>query len=91
MKHREEADLAIHLHWVAEFDEDYEGEEDGFAWRERVQGQLAPRLLAAVLETLRADPRWAVRHAPRGRAPESGFDVEIVRRFETAPAGKTRD
>lgn len=75
--HREEQSYAIEVNLVAEFDESYEGDEDGFAWLERFESGLKPRLVAAVTEALRGDPRFALIAAPRGKDPERTLELEL--------------
>ena len=79
MRHREERDFVIHLHLSAEFEPDYEGDEDGFAWHERFDTRLRPRVIAAVMDALRAEPGWTVIAAPRGRDPSEAIDIEVQR------------
>lgn len=75
--HREERSFAIELALVAEFDESYEGDEDGFAWHERFESVLKPRLVAAVTSALRSDPRFSLVAAPRGKDPERALELEL--------------
>ena len=75
--HREERSFAIELSLVAEFADDYEGDEDGFAWFERFESGLKPSLTAAVTQALRADPRFVLRVAPRGKDPERTLELEL--------------
>jgi hypothetical protein len=79
MTHHEERDFTIHLHLGAEFPDDYEGEEDGFAWLERFEGELKPRLLSAVFDALHKAPGWRAVAAPRGRDPELALEIEVKR------------
>lgn len=66
MIHREDTTWAIRIEAGAEFDEAYDGELDGFAWRERFRREVQPRVLAAVLRELAATPGWRVRTGNRG-------------------------
>ncbi|MCB9584193.1 MAG: hypothetical protein H6718_02290 [Polyangiaceae bacterium] len=77
MKHREEREFAIHLHLTAEFPEDYEGEQDGFAWHKRFQERVRPALLRAVVDVLRAESGAEVVAAPRGRNPEDAVEFNV--------------
>ena len=77
MQHREERDFAIHLHLAAEFPEDYEGEQDGFAWHRRFQELVRPALLRAVVDVLRTEPGVEVVAAPRGRNPEDAVEFNV--------------
>jgi hypothetical protein len=77
--HREERGFSIHLHLAAEFSEDYEGDEDGYAWFERFETVLKPRVVKAVFEALRSDPGWKVISAPRGMDPSVGVEIAVER------------
>jgi hypothetical protein len=76
--HREEREFSIVVHAVAEFEDDYTGDEDGFAWHERFERSVKPRLVAAVFDALRADPGFRVVAAPRGRDPERALEVDLT-------------
>jgi hypothetical protein len=80
MPHREERSYSIDVNLVAEFDDAYEGDEDGYAWMERFESKLKPKLIAAVTEALRADPRFTLLAAPRGKDPER--TLELMLRFK---------
>jgi hypothetical protein len=77
MPHREERSYSIDLSLVAEFDDNYAGDDDGFAWVERFEAQLKPKLIAAVAEALRADPHFILIPAPRGKDPERSLELEL--------------
>ena len=79
MNHREERDFAVHLHLSAEFPPDYEGEEDGYAWFDRFDAELKPRLISAVFEVLQKSPGWRAVAAPRGRDPELALEIDVTR------------
>jgi len=82
MTHREERTFAITLHLSADFPDDYSGDDDGFAWHERFQQTLRPKLVAAVFDALRADSRFNAVAAPRGRDPESALDLDVTFRVQ---------
>ena len=75
--HREERSFSIDINLVAEFDDAYEGEEDGYAWVQRFESGLKHRLVAAVTEALRSDPRFTLLAAPRGKDPERTLELEL--------------
>jgi hypothetical protein len=77
MPHREERSFSIELNLVAEFDDSYQGEEDGFAWFERFESGLKPELIRAVTEALRRDPRFQLLAAPRGKDAERTLELEL--------------
>lgn len=77
--HREEREFSIIVHAVAEFDDDYEGDADGFAWYERFDTCVRPKLVAAVFDALSSDPSFRVIAAPRGRDPDRAMEVDVIR------------
>jgi hypothetical protein len=83
MTHREEREFSIHLHLFAEFAPDYEGDDDGFAWHERFEREVKPRLLSAVFDALQKSAGLQVVAAPRGRDPELSLELDV----RVAPQG----
>ncbi|HEU4611074.1 MAG TPA: hypothetical protein VFS15_03310 [Kofleriaceae bacterium] len=68
MVHREEATWTIRVEASAEFGEDYDGELDGYAWREQQFRELQEKATAAVLRALSGLGAWKVRTGNRGLA-----------------------
>ena len=66
MLHREEVTWTIRIEASAEFDEGYDGELDGYAWRDKQFRELQNRATAAVLRALAGVPGWRVRTGNRG-------------------------
>jgi hypothetical protein len=89
--HREERAFSIELNVCAEFAPDYEGDEDGFAWFEAFEQSLKPRLIAAVFEAIRADPRFRAIAAPRGRDPERALELDVQRVLRSAGPKPSED
>jgi hypothetical protein len=79
--HREEGRFVVSIDLVAEFDEDYEGDDDGNAWLERWRARIRPQLARAVFDVLRADPSFDAIPVSRGKDPESELEIEV--RFKT--------
>ena len=80
--HREEGNLTIRVELSAEFDEAYEGDDDGYAWLERFRSEVQPQVVRAMFETLRKDGCFDVIPVSRGRSPDEHVDVEV--RFRAA-------
>ncbi len=80
--HREEATFVVRIELSAEFDDAYEGDDDGYAWLERWRASVQPRVTRAVLEHLRAQPAFDAVPVSRGKNPVD--EVEIAVRFRTA-------
>ena len=79
MPHLEERQFTIALHLSAQFPDDYEGDDDGFAWHEAFDRRLRGRVVAAVIDALRGEPGWHVVPAPRGRHPSDAVDIDVRR------------
>ena len=75
--HREEGSLTIRVELSAEFDEGYEGDDDGLAWLERWRTTVQPRVVRALFEALRSEPRYDAIPVTRGRAPDENVEVEV--------------
>jgi hypothetical protein len=78
--HREHATFVVRIDLSAAFDEDYEGDDDGYAWLQDWRARVQPQLGRAVFEVLRAHPSFDALPAPRGRSPDE--ELEIAVRFK---------
>jgi hypothetical protein len=78
--HREEGSFCVRIELSAEFGEDYEGDEDGYAWLARWRSRVQPLVARAVFEQLRADPGFSAVPVSRGKNPEE--ELEIALRFD---------
>jgi hypothetical protein len=68
MVHREEVTWTIRIEAAAEFDESYDGELDGYVWRDQQFRELQEQATAAVLRALAGIKGWRVRTGNRGLA-----------------------
>jgi hypothetical protein len=75
--HREEGRFVVRIELSAEFDEDYEGDDDGYAWLDAWRARVQPRLVRAVFEQLRAEPGFSAVPASRGKNPEDEIEIEV--------------
>ena len=66
MDYREETTWTIRLEVGAAFPEDYDGDDDGYAWREKFRQEVQPAVAAAVFRQLQALEGWKVRAGNRG-------------------------
>jgi hypothetical protein len=85
--HREEGRFVVRIELVAEFDEDYEGDDDGNAWLEEWRANVRPRVVGAVMNELRQAPGFTAVPVSRGKHPEDEVEIEV--RFRRAP--RTRE
>lgn len=79
MNHREERRFVVEIHLSADFDEGYEGDDDGYAWAARWDEVVRPRVARAVFDALRSEPGWRVVAAPRGRDPGEALEIAVER------------
>jgi len=84
--HREEGRFTIRIELAADFDEDYEGDDDGYAWLERFRDVIRPRLARAVFDALRSDPDFTAVPTSRGASPDEHLEID-VRFTKHAPPG----
>jgi hypothetical protein len=75
--HREEGTFTIRIDLVAEFDEAYEGDDDGYAWLDAWKANVRPRVVKALFDALRSDAAFDAIPVTRGRAPDENVDVEV--------------
>jgi hypothetical protein len=75
--HREEGALTIRIELSAEFDENYEGDDDGLVWLERFRQNVQPSAVRALFDALRSDRRFDVIPVSRGRSPDENVDIEV--------------
>jgi hypothetical protein len=84
--HREEGRFVVRIELSAEFSEDYEGDDDGYAWLERWRARVQPKVARAVFEQLRAEPGFSALPVSRGKSPEEEIEIDV--RFEPRNARK---
>jgi hypothetical protein len=76
--HREDGSFSVHVELSAEFGDDYEGDDDGYAWLEAWKARVQPRIARAVFDELRADPRFSAVPASRGKNPEDEIEIAVT-------------
>jgi hypothetical protein len=75
--HREDGKFQVRIELVAEFDEEYEGDDDGYVWLERWRAETRPRVLKAIFDALRADPSFEAIPVSRGAAPDEEAEIRV--------------
>jgi hypothetical protein len=75
----EERDFTLQLVLRCRFPEDYEGDDDGYAWVREFHDRLLPELVRAAADAIRRHPGWTVRPANRGRSPEDEVMLVVER------------
>lgn len=88
MAYREEAIWNIRVEASAEFGDDYDGELDGYAWREAQFRELQNRAVTAVLRALSGTPGWRVHTGNRGLAATDEVLVHVELDVDSEAHGK---
>jgi hypothetical protein len=65
----------------ANFPEDYEGEEDSYAWLQEWEKQIKPELLKLIFDSLRRHSSWTVRVRNRGFSPHDEIEIAMEKDF----------
>jgi len=79
--HREEKTFRLRFSLEVSFPEDYEGEEDEFAWVRDWEARIKPQLLKSVFDSLRQDPAWSAHIRNRGISPVDEIEVVVSRDY----------
>ena len=79
MRFVEERDFTLRLDLRCTFEEGYDGELDGYVWLREFQDRIAPRIVEAVVQAIRAQPEWKIRPGNRGRAIEDEVTLIVER------------
>jgi hypothetical protein len=77
MKYVEEKTFTVRLELRCEFPDDYEGEEDGYAWARDLPPLAAEIVQAAAASARRAG--WSVRAGNRGRPDDEEVTLIVER------------
>ena len=84
MKYVEERTFTVRIELRCEFPDDYQGDEDGYAW----VGEFAPiaaEMVQAAANAVRRRPGWQVRPANRGRPADEEVLLVVDRLVTNAP------
>jgi hypothetical protein len=84
MDYVEEREFVLRLELRCPFPENYDGDEDGFAWAESF-APIAADIVRAASAAIRARPGWTVRTSNRGRPVEEEITLLVER--VVAPTG----
>lgn len=76
--HKETSTFTIHVELSAEFDENYEGDNDGYAWLERFRSRVQPQLLRAAYEAIRAEAGFQAVPTSRGHSPDEHATIAVT-------------
>jgi hypothetical protein len=76
--HVEEKEFVLRLELRAEFADDYEGDDDGYAWTGDARAVLAA-VVAAAAQAIQRHPGWKVRPSNRGRSSDDEVTFIVER------------
>lgn len=82
---QEEKTFTFRFNLEALFPEDYEGDEDDYAWLRDWEVRVKPELLKTIFESLRRYPSWTVHVRNRGKSPSDEIEVAMVKDFSKPP------
>jgi hypothetical protein len=78
MEHVEEREFVLRLELRCSFPEDYDGDEDGYAWAEAFR-PIAAQIVGCAAAAVKARPGWRVRPGNRGRPADEEILLIIER------------
>lgn len=79
----EEKTFNLRFTLVAGFPEEYDGDEDGYAWVHDWETRIKPELIKTVVASLRAHPSWSVHVRNRGMAATDEVEIALKKTFST--------
>jgi hypothetical protein len=77
---KEEKTFNLRFSLEADFPEDYDGEEDDYAWLKEWESRIKPEMLKAVFASLRRDPLWEVHVRNRGASAENEIEIVVTKK-----------
>lgn len=80
MRH-EEKTFTFRFSLEAAFPDDYEGDQDDYAWLRDWETRVKPELIKIVFDSLRQYPTWNVHVRNRGKSPTDEIEVAVARDF----------
>jgi hypothetical protein len=84
MSYVEEREFVLRLELRCPFPDDYQGDEDGYAWVESFR-PLASEIVQAAAAAIRAHSGWRVRPGNRGRPAEEEVTLVLERQLQPPP------
>ena len=84
---QEEKTFNLRFSLEASFSDDYEGEQDNYAWLKEWEQGVKPDLLKAVFECLRRHPAWTAHVRNRGLSPLDEIEIAMVKDLSKTPLG----
>lgn len=77
----EEKAFRLRFSLEAQFPEDYDGEQDNYAWLQEWEREIKPELLKLIFDTLRRHSSWKIHVRNRGLSPLDEIEIAMVKNF----------
>ena len=81
----EEKTFQLKFNLEATFPEEYEGQDDEYAWLHDWETRIKPDVLKIVFEALRSYPSWNIHVRNRGKSPIEEIEIAMVKDFSHPP------
>ncbi len=78
---QEEKTFTVRFTLEAAFPEDYEGEEDDYAWLHDWEARVKPELMKTIFSSLRHYSSWTVHVRNRGKSPQDEIEIAVTKDF----------
>ncbi len=76
---QEEKSFNFRFNLEVTFPEDYDGQEDEYAWLHDWEARVKPDLLKTIFDSLRRHPSWIVRVRNRGISPLDEIEIAMTK------------
>jgi hypothetical protein len=78
---QEEKSFTFRISLEANFPDDYEGNEDNYAWLQEWEQLVKPELLRVLFDSLRRHQTWSAHVRNRGLSPLNEIEIALVKDF----------
>ena len=82
--YQEEKTFTVRFSLEAHFPEDYEGEDDGYAWQQDWETRVMPGVVKSIFTNLRQYPSWSARIRNRGVSQSDEIEISLVKDYSQA-------
>lgn len=83
---QEEKEFRLRFSLEVRFPDEYDGEEDDYAWVREWEQRVKPELLKVVFDSLRRHAAWTVHVRNRGLSPHDEIEIAMVK--DWSPGGR---
>jgi hypothetical protein len=78
---QEEKAFRLQFALEATFPDDYEGEQDNYAWLQDWEREIKPEVLKLIFDALRRHSSWKIHVRNRGVSPLDEIEIAMVKSF----------